>query len=30
MDVADYLPNLDAESRQARADLQQLYKEAAD
>lgn len=30
MDVADYLRSLDAESKQARADLQRLYKEAAD
>lgn len=30
MDVADYFRHLDAESKQARADLQQLYKEAAD
>ena len=30
MDVADYLRSLDAASRQARSDLQRLYKEAAD
>ena len=30
MDVADYLRSLDVASKQARADLQQLYKEAAD
>ena len=30
MDVADYLRHLDVESKQARSDLQRLYKEAAD
>lgn len=30
MDVADYLRSLDEASKQARADLQRLYKEAAD